>query len=93
MEDFNEMNQAQINGGRRGAAVTNYKRRERLKQAERRTQETPLPTLARCPATLHEWIAMLPPSQVEKGKIPRLYCKQHENRRNLSESYVYGRVC
>jgi hypothetical protein len=85
------MNQAQINGGKRGAAVTNYKRREAVKQAERRTAEMAVAVKARCPATLHDWIAMLPPSQVEKGKLPRIYCPQHESRRNISEAY-YGRL-
>lgn len=66
-----------------------------MKQAVRERKRKPpnvVAVLARCPATLHDWIAMLPPSMVEPGKLPRIYCQQHENRRSISEAYTYRRA-
>jgi hypothetical protein len=87
--------QAQSNGGKIGAAITNYKKRQSAIQAERRTAETAVATLAKCPGCPdgHDiYTIMLPPSQTEKGKLPRIYCGIHEGRRNLSEAYCYRRV-
>jgi hypothetical protein len=91
-EGFAMNTQAQINGGKIGAAITNYKRREKVKQAERRTSLAPVATACKCPACWTIHMVMLAPAEVGKF-MPRLFCPQHEKRRNLSEAYVYGRVC
>ena len=53
------MNTALSNGGKIGAAITNYKKREAVKQAERRTAQISAPTCW----TLHE--VMLAPDQID----------------------------
>jgi len=83
--------QAQSNGGKIGAAITNYKKRQSAIQAERRTATTATLVTAKCPACWRLHKVMLPPSMVEQGKLPRLFCPVHKRNRNLSEAYCYGR--
>lgn len=81
-------------GGLKGVAIRDgkyaYSEREKVKQTERRTAQYQVLMTAKCPACGNLHMTMLSPNQIEPGKLPRIYCPQHEKRRNISEAY-YGR--
>jgi len=78
--------------GKSNASRINYAKREKAKQAERRTATTQVPCYCKCPTCHCLHVVPLAPSQIEEGKIPRLYCPLHEGRRNMSEAYTGGRA-
>ena len=85
--------QALSNGGKRGAAVTNYLKRQKAIQAERRTALTLTPAVCKCPACWKLHTVELAPIFVEKGKMPRIFCPAHIGRRAYaSESYGVGSI-
>ncbi len=80
-------------GGKSSAARLNYAKREKVKREQRRTLLTAVPVTAKCPKCGNLHTVKLAPAQVEKGKLPRLYCPQHEgNRFKRSEWQETGRA-
>jgi hypothetical protein len=69
------------------------KYREEALQSERRTKTPTMPVKCKCPVCLTLHTVSLALGDIEKGKTPRLYCKQHRWRRFESfEAYAYGRT-